>query len=310
MQAPRRRIAPSPHAAAARACRGSFKRMLALAFVQLLLRAAALLPLLPAVSGWNPLRFPAQHLLGLSALACLPLYIALVLPFRFQAGAELVRAACAVDRNTRVTPRRYLKWFAAGLFKAAAALPFLLPLAAFIGAFYYYWNMAGFNEFGLLIGDMGALAGGGYPEGVAAALLLFALAACLAAFGWRRVMPLDFQPVSEKGLRYARARAKAARGYRRRMTARVSLLNALIVLPAVAAVAAVFAAYVLGAMTGDIQTDVTLLLTLLTSFSFPPAVLLGAGAALALLYLPFVVFRKAALACAVERAGRAAEAKR
>lgn len=292
----------SPHAAASRACLGNLPQMLGFVLFQLALRAVALTPFVLSAAGLNPLGFPPMHATSLSLLACFPLYLILVLPFRFHAGALLVKYTCVSDRRVRISLASYFRWLAAGLMKAMAILPYMLPLAAFLGAFYYFWNMVGFNVSGTLIKDMGAAVGGGYKAGIAVVSLLFAFCLLLALFGWRRHLPLEFQPVAEVGLRRAWARARSVRRGRGAGLARVTLINALICLPALAAAAAVLEIYVSGMLIGDPRRDLRLLLTLLTTFRFPASVVLGLSAILVLLYLPFVCIRKAALACAIERA--------
>ena len=76
-------------------------------------------------------------------------------------------------------------------------------------------------------------------------------------------------------------------------------LNLLIVLPALLIVLIVLAASLISRMTGDIQLDLMILLPALTAFDFPQTDLLIAGLAVLIAYVPFVLWRKTALAAAI-----------
>lgn len=292
-----------PHAAAFSACLKYVARLAGLLVLNLVVRGIALLPLILMLTGRNIFRFPSVHAIPLSLAASLPLYALIVMPFRFFTRSTLTWVTGWRETAPVFTAGNFLRWLSAGLLRLLRALPFLLPLMALTVAFYVYWTMAGFNEFGLIINDIGALIGGDYVHGMALIALAFVLFTILAVWGWRRDLPFAFQAVDTDGIPAALARSRAVRTRRFSGLGRTTFINFLITLPAVAAAAYFIQDYLRNLMVGDLQWDLSTLLTTLTTFAFPQEVYVRIGLALLVLYLPFVLFRKAALAVTICRAG-------
>ena len=291
----------SPHGAALSACFHHFVRILGLLLLNLLVRGVALLPLILALAGHNVLGFPRAHVIPMSLLACLPLYALIVMPFVFFTRSTLFWVVGWRDTAPACALSNFGRWLLAGLLRLLRALPFVAPIAALTITFYVYWTMAGFNEFGLMINDIGALIGGDYAHGIALIALAFIVFTLLAVLGWRRDLPFAFLSVDAKGIHRA---LKASRAVRRRKLnglGRTSLINFLITLPAIGTSLYFIADYLRSMMVGDLQWDLTMLLTTLTTFDFPQEVYVRIGIALVILYLPFVLWRKAALAHTIGR---------
>ncbi len=289
----------TPHRAARRASVAHIPEYLRITLGQLLLRALALSPLIFAAITKSFFGAPRAHAMGIAMLCCIPLYLLLVLPLRCQVGGKLAGWLKADGPQTALS--NYPAWLAQGLLVFLRALPWLLPLFAYFGAFYYYMNMTDFPSFFQMIRSAGGLVGGDYVHGVALLVLLLLVCIVLAAWGWYRVMPSFYLPMQPE-YRKASILKAVRRGAHMRSTV---LINLLCVLPALAIVLAVLATSLITRMTGDIQLDLMILLPALTALDFPQTDLLMAGLAILLLYLPFVLYRKAALAAAIHKGNKA-----
>lgn len=285
----------TPHRIARRASIAHILEYIQITLCQLLLRVLALSPLIYAAITRSFLGMPKAHAVGIATLCCIPLYLLLVLPLRYRVGGRLSGWLKAEGPHTALS--NYPAWLAQGLLIFLRALPWLLPLFAYFGAFYYYMNMTDFPSFFLMIRNVGGLIGGDYVHGVALLVLLLLVCIVLAAWGWYRVMPSFYLPLHPE---YHKARKLKAirRGAHMRGTV---LINLLCVLPALVIVLAVLATSLITRMTGDIQLDLMILLPALTALDFPQTALLMAGLAILLFYLPFVLYRKAALAAAIHK---------
>ena len=289
----------TPHRIARRASIDHIPEYLLITLCQLLLRALALSPLIYATITRSFFGVPKAHAMGIAMLCCIPLYLLLVLPLRYRVGGRLSGWLKAEGPHTALS--NYPAWLAQGLLIFLRALPWLLPLFAYFGAFYYYMNMTDFPSFFLMIRNVGGLVGGDYVHGVALLVLLLLVCIALAAWGWYRVMPSFYLPLLAE---YRKARKlKAIR--RGAHICGTVLVNLLCVLPPLAIVLAMLASSLITRMTGDIQLDLMILLPALTAFDFPQTDLLMAGLVILLLYLPFVLYRKAALAAAIHREDKA-----
>lgn len=294
-----------PHRAALRACVRHFPRMLGLLILNLLVRGIALLPLILTLTGHNVFRFPASHAAPLSLAACAPLAALLVLPLRFYTRATLMWAAGFRGQSPSVSPRSTARRFGAAMLRLLRALPFLAPIAAFVVLFYIKWATAGFNEFGLFINDVGALVGGDYPHGAVILAVGFVVLTALAIWGWRRDLAYEFLAVDTEGIHASLRRARDIRRLRFNGLGRITVLNILIVLPAIAAAVYLIEQHLIHLMVGDLKWDLTTLLVTLTTLDFPVEVYRRIGVALLVLYVPFVLWRKTALACGIGRIGAA-----
>lgn len=288
----------SAHAAARRASAAHIGQYIAITLEQLVLRALALSPLIYATAARRFFGAPRAHYAAIALLCCIPLWVLLVLPFRYRAGGQLSGWLHREGPPTQLSA--YPQWLARGLHHLAQVLPWLLPLLAYMGAYYYYMNISDFTSFMSMIRGMGSILGGDYVHGVALLALLGLLCLVLAIWGWYRRMPLFYlpwRPAAEND-----ARLHALHSARPQALRRTVPVNLLLVLPALAAVGYILVSSLVTRMTGDIQMDLMIVLPAVTSFDFPANDLLVMGIALALLYLPFVLYRKAALAAAIHRA--------
>ena len=283
----------TPHRAARQAGIAHIREYLEITLGQLILRGLALSPLIYASVTKGFFGAPRAHAVGIAMLCCIPLYLLLVLPFRYRVGGRLSYWLGAEGPRTALS--NYPAWLAQGLHVFLRALPWLLPIFFYLGAFYYYMNMTDFPSFFEMIRAVGGLIGGDYAHGVALLVLLALVCTLLAALGWYRVMPSFYLPLRPDFQSAAKIKA-LRRSPRLRRTRNLNLLG---VLPALLIVLAVLAASLISRMTGDIQLDLMILLPALTAFDFPQSDLLLAGLAVLLAYVPFVLCRKAALAAAI-----------
>lgn len=293
----------APHKVALSACLRNAGRLVGLLLLNLLVRGVALLPLILTLAGHNVFGFPREHAIPLSLVACVPLYALLVMPFRFFTRSTLSWATGWRETAPVFSGRNFGIWLSAGLLRLLRAFLFLLPLLALTVTFYVYWTMAGFNEFGLIVNDIGALIGGDYVHGMALIALAFVLFGVLAVWGWRRDLPLAFQAVDLYGLRPSLKKSRAITRRRFNGLGRTTLINFLIVLPALGVLIYFVQDYLRNLMVGDLQWDLSTLLTTITTFAFPQEVYVRIAIALVIVYLPLVLWRKAALAVAIGRAG-------
>ncbi len=288
----------SPHRRALTAAGAHIVQVIDLVVFQLLIRVIALSPLLyAAVTGEFPVPAPLRgHELAFSLLCCLPLYVLIVLPFRFQGAAEMA-VMHGIARETRVTSGRYGKWLLAALVRLLLALPFILPLMAFLGAYYYFMRLNVVEAFNLLDQAAGWF-GGSYLAAVAAVTGAGLLSALLGAWGWKRGLPFEHREIQGRTLLHSLREAGAVRRQRRRYFRRTVHRNFLLTLPALLGVGFALFMHFSSTWTGAIQFDfINVSLTLLT-FSIPAGAMAFIGAALLILWAPLLPLRKLAL-CAV-----------
>ena len=285
------------HAEARRASTANIGAYIAITLEQLLLRALALSPLIYAISARRFFGAPRAHYAAIALLCCIPLWVLLVLPFRYRAGGQLSGWLRREGPPTAINA--YSQWLGRGLLYLVQVLPWLLPLMAYLGAYYYYMNIAVITTFMSMIRGVGGLIGGDYVHGVILLALLLLVCLVLAIWGWYHRMPLFYLPWRPSNENDARLHAlhhanpKGLRG--------VVFKNLLLVLPALILVGYILVSSLTTRMTGDIQMDLMIVLPAITSFDFPKNDLTAMGIALALVYLPFVLYRKAALAAAIHR---------
>jgi hypothetical protein len=267
------------HAAAARASLRHAGAYVVTTITHLLLRVISLAPFLYAMLSKQFLGVPQAHASAVALLCCIPLYLLLVLPFRFQVGARVSRWLGAGFRAGR-----YSTWFQRGIIWILHTLPWLLPLLLYMGGYHYVMNTDANIMFSLFTGT-GAIIGGDFLHGILMLAALFVICVVLAAWGWHRNMPRFYLPANKKI---------------RPTTARVTAINLLITLVPLLIVAVILSASVASRLTGDMRMDALTLLSA-TDFDFPPRDLWTVAAVLVVLYLPFILWRKTALASAVHQ---------
>ena len=298
----------SPHSRGWQVYTGKFQQMLSLVAFQLLLRLIAFSPMLYAALTGQFFGLTRDHALAFGFLFSLPLYVILVMPFRFQAAARMA-GLHGYEHSSKPTMRNYLKWLPAALVRLLLVLPFLLPFLAFIILFYYYMRVPGFNESLLVIQTLGNLIGGDYPAGILLIGLAGILTALLAGFAWKRGLAFEHQPVPESGIRESLRRGKEVRTRRHRHINRTVFINMLLTLPAILGVLGVLLYQLLampriGMLVMDFMNAVSVLLT----FKFPANTLYMLLIILAVFWLPLLPWRKLALSAVLARPARSEDA--
>lgn len=259
--------------------------------LQLALRLVACLPLIAVLSG-RTFGLDRRYAPLAGLLAALVLYILIALPFRFYSRGTLM--LMAEGREDRA-PFRLGVWLKLTLQRVLRFLPWGLPLIVYVAGFYYLWNMAPATQMPRLISSAGKLVGGKFLQGfiVWMGVLLCALAP--AVIGWRRHLAAEFIAVHTDAAQLF-TRARQVKKAHNRALAAVTRRNMLIALPALAAVVFVLGMDMAPRLKGSISSDFFTVLTAVTKMDFSPNALLTAGLMLTLLYLPFLFFRKGALA--------------
>lgn len=284
--------ARSAHGAAGRAALKNAGAYTVLTIGQLLIRLVALSPLIYAIATRSFFGVPRAHRTAVALLASLPLWILLVLPCRYRLGGIVSRWLGHEGPNPDFSS--YGTWLSQGIGRLLKALPWMVPLIAWLGGFYYYMNFAPFNAMGLMIDDVGKLIGGDYIHGAVMLALALVVAAVLAWIGWRRMMPFFYLPIAP-----LHEDAQRRRALSRKALCRTTIINFFIILPPLAIALGVLGASVQSRLTGNIQMDMMVLLPAVTQFDFPQADLIRVGLVLLVTYLPFVIWRKTALAAAI-----------
>lgn len=287
-----------PHSRAWRVYTQHIPRVLGLLLFQLALRLVAFAPLVYAASSGKFLNFNRDYALAYGLLFSLPLYVLLVMPFRFQAAAAKAQLH-GFERDSRVSIGNYLKWLPAALVRFLRALPFILPFFIFIGLYFYYMAYPDFIVPMLAISDLGNLIGMDFLGGVIIIGLAALLTSILAACGWKRDIAFEHQDILTQGIRLSLQRAAALRKRRQRTINRTVLLNLLLCLPAVLGVLIALGSYLMGLRTGALSMDFLNIATRLIDLDIPQATMLIMLIVLLVLWLPVLPWRKLALSAAV-----------
>lgn len=261
--------------------------------LELLLRAVCLMPLIYLGVKGSFFGVAPRHATGVALLCCLPLWLVLVLPMRYRLGGAVTEMQGQQGPDTALS--HYPRWLWQLMIRLLKALPFLLPLAAWLAAYYYYAKVVDFPQFFLMVRSTGGLLGGTYATGMALLLLLFALCLAVAIIGWRRLMVFFYLPLASTRQDGARLKQLDKRSLRR-----ISLMNLLILLPPLALL---LAGSLLQGLKGELERDAVNILTRLTEFDLATLNLRQTGPWLLLLYLPFALWRKMALAQGIHGEG-------
>ncbi|MGI6696827.1 MAG: hypothetical protein ACOX6O_11430 [Christensenellales bacterium] len=285
----------SPHQQASKAYNRHLTAIVLQLIVQLLLRVVALSPLLYAGINGKFFGVKADHVMAAAAIASLPLYLLIVMPFRYCFFAKL-SGYLGYRRQDSVI--HYGKWLAAGFYRLLRALPFLVPFIAFAVLYYYYMRVADLTQLPILIMNLGALVGGSFTEGTAILVLIGLCAFLLAFLGWRRGLLFECQPIVEHGINASWRKSRQGR----KLTGRVSLINFLLCLPGLIAMGAVLSVNLAQDLTGSIFEKMLSLLPAILNANFPPATYYQLLIALLVAYLPFLPFRKLALSAIANEA--------
>lgn len=256
---------------------------------QLMLRCLAFSPLIYALSAGKFLGLEKQYTLGAALLCSLLLWLLLVLPERYRLGGVL-SGWFGGEVNHGSYPQR-LKL---GLLRFLRVSPLVLPILLVLYAVYHVFTFLGFPDFFKMLETPGKLAVSLLSNesgdlslmiGIGIWALGMAVLVWLAVWGWRRYLsPSFYLPAGERAARKGTALRQAYR------------VNALIALPPFLVVLALLGISLAPKMSGSMMFDVLTIVTAITQFDFPQSSLLYCGLVLLIGYLPFVLYRKAAIA--------------
>lgn len=278
----------SPYKHAGKAYAESLPAIVLQLFLQILLRAVAFSPMIITGITGRFFLVMGDHVMAVAFLASLPLYLLIVMPFRYHFFAKM---ALYLGYAREDSVSGYGKWLKAGLWRLLRALPFLLPFIAYMILYYYYMRIADLTQLPLLILQLGALVGGSFSEGTAI-LVIIGMAAFLIAFlGWRRSLLFECQPVAETGIASSWRRSRMRRAH----AGYVSRMNFLLCLPGLIAIGAVMAINLSQDLSGSIFEKLFSLLSAILNVKFPPATYYQLLIALIIFYLPPLPLRKLAL---------------
>ncbi|NLD01855.1 MAG: hypothetical protein GX674_00970 [Clostridiales bacterium] len=279
-----------PHARAASASIGHFGQYILITLEQLLLRAIALSPLIYALVSGQFFGLRREYVLAAALLSALVLWTLLALPARLRMGAQL-----SGWFGAQINAGSWSDRLAKGLVPFAKALPLVLPVFICLYILYYVFSFSGFPVFfkmleypgSLIAGILGGLSADIVMTiGVLVWVIVLAMLAWLAFRGWRRFMvPCAYLH------QCSRAKGKPAK-----LVGRITLINFLIILPPVAIVLILLALSLAPKLSGSMMFDVLTVVSAVTGFDFPAHTLTQCAWVLGLVYLPFVLLRKAAIA--------------
>ena len=279
-----------PHARAASASIGHFGQYILITLEQLLLRAIALSPLIYALVSGQFFGLRREYVLAAALLSALVLWTLLALPARLRMGAQL-----SGWFGAQINAGSWSDRLAKGLVPFAKALPLVLPVFICLYILYYVFSFSGFPVFfkmleypgSLIAGILGGLSADIVMTiGVLVWVIVLAMLAWLAFRGWRRFMvPCTYLH------QCSRAKGKPAK-----LAGRITLINFLIILPPVAIVLILLALSLAPKLSGNMMFDVLTVVSAVTGFDFPAHTLTQCAWVLGLVYLPFVLLRKAAIA--------------
>ena len=274
--------------AAWRGWRKNGDAVLSVAAVSVLVRAAALSPLLlPGVTGG---KLPQWIAIAL----CAALWIFLVLPLRCWGGEKLRRMF-----YTRHAPDQkqspYGKWLKAELVRFGRGALWGLPFLFCVGYFFYGKAALPYTKMWQPVMNLATLFGReptmdlGLP--IAGALvLLFGL---IFAYGWWRDVMLEYLPVRSLKIRQAFHWARRMRRRHRGEMVKNTFVNLLLCVPALLGAAAALIPYVLEKVDFSLSTDMIVQLVMrLFKAPLPQKYLLLLLGVFAVLYLPLCMLRK------------------
>ena len=280
-----------------RALKKSFDELTTVGFIMVLLHAVMFSPLLISRAFYG--RLPVwMALIGVAAA-----YIFLVMPLRFW-GREKVRRIFYSRHQPTRNNSPYTRWMHAGLLRLGRGLLWGLPFLAGLAYLLIGKSTLPFNE---MWEPFRALAGlvGKEPDtatGMLVGLGLLLLFGLLFAYGWWRDMPFEYLPVRSLGRKHTLHYSRRIMKHYRRKIIRLTLVNILLCLPALAGYAAVLVPYVTRSVDFSLSRDLVLNLILrLLRTSLPSAQLAGLAAVTLLLYLPLCGIRKTRNAAAIAK---------
>lgn len=283
----------SPHKAAGQMIKNHRPELVKTLFMQLALRLVALAPIILGYLG-EAFKPPFGMAVVIFPVCSVLLYLVLVLPFRFYSRGRLMRYAMGQEPQKG----RYSLWLKVALSRFGRAFFWLLPAFVCTAGLYYLWNIADATQLVKVIRFLASLVGGTYLHGTLMLMGLFLLSLVLAYAGWRRHLALEYLPqelLADKPFKTNRQWMRVGSG----PLAKTTLKNFIVCLPAVLAVLGILYMDMAPKMTGSMTADLLKGLDTVNKMAFSSNAFTQIAVALAVLYLPFVQYRKAALAAAL-----------
>jgi len=264
------------------------------AFVQMLIRAAVIAPLIfcESVGGRIP-----DILAGSASLA---IYIFILIPMRFWARQKVRRVYYRHSDSNKKQTDTYNRWMATGLLRYLRGLLWGLPFIACVVYFTVLRTILDAPTFNAPIHWLAMLLAGNPENGVGNVSLAWGLIAALTAlfgllfaYGWWRDLPFEYLPVRSIGaartLHWSR---RVLKKHRHEMLGN-TCVNFLLSLPAILGFGAVLGMYALDRVNFSLSMEMVLAqLRNLVTQPIPRLVLLELLAVFAVLYLPLCVYRK------------------
>lgn len=286
----------TPHREAAGVCVRHLPRLTGYTLIQAVLFLLMLSPLyLTHRLGFFGL--DAKYMTAAALPFSLVVYLFLVLPFRMETRAALKKMLDDAPQGRPAFGAR-LRF---GFKRLLRTLPWTMPLVLYLGAFHYLWSISDATALFRLIRNAGKMAGGGFVHGIVLFGALFFVCAAVFFIGRRRYLAADYFGADALGRKTAMADALAAFRASRASLRRVTFKNFLISLPAVLVVM-MFAYFdIAPQLSHKLSKDFFVVLTAVTRFGFSANAMMAMLFTVTLLYLPFLMVRKAALGAALPR---------
>ncbi len=230
-------------------------------------------------------------ILALSAL----LYLLLALPLRFHSRGHMMRYVKGHQPPQKVP---YGLWLKLALSRFGRAFFWLLPAFICMVGLYYLWNIADATQLVKVIRFLASLVGGSYLHGTLMLMAIFLLSLPLAYIGWRRHLALEYLPRELLENKPFEANHQWMQASKSALTS-ATFKNFLICLPTVLAVLGILYMDMAPKMRGSMTGDLLIILETVNKLAFSANAFMQLGAALVVFYLPFVQYRKLALAAAL-----------
>lgn len=289
-----------------RGMRQQFDQISTVVFVQLLIRAAVIVPL--ALSESMGGRLPDV----LALLTGAAVYVFLLIPLRFWARQKIRRVYYRHSQKSKRQSNAYSRWLSTGLLRYFRGLLWGLPFIACVVYFTVFRTILDATTFEMPIHWLAMLLAGNPENGtgnvnlatwlIAALVALFGL---LFAYGWWRDLPFEYLPVKSIGpTKTVHWSRRILKKHRREMLGN-TCVNFMLSLPAILGFGAVIGLYVLDKVNFSYGLTVvfTQLRRLFTE-PVPQLVLLELLAVFAVLYLPLCIYRKCRNAALMARVMR------
>ena len=274
--------------AAWRGLRKNLNEITTVAFVTALLRVAVFLPMLLCVD------FGGKLPMWMGWVMAAAVYIGGVIPMRFW-GREKMRRLFYSRHLNRRHKKIYQRWLNTGLLRYARGILWGLPFLAGLVYFTVFRRTLDAKTFWMPVRELAVLVGqeANLGTGLLVTLALMTVFGLVYAYGWWRDLPVEYLPVRSLETKPTFHWSRRIRKRHGKEMRRNTFVNFFLGLPALIGLGAVLTPYVRDNVDFSLSADmmVTQLLRLLRT-PLPTAELLKLAAVVAVLYVPFWIFRK------------------